>query len=165
MATEYNRSGVVVYDRYVSGSAPDGNPGVAPDGLQDQIDSLDTRLGAAEGDITSLDGRVTVNEGDIAVLQVGGWGVLVNTGSDYVIDSQDWTVNCTDAVTVTLPTAVGIQGKEFRIKNSAGASDVVGVDTTSSQGIDGVTSGTTLNQYQCLVVQSDGADWVVISGP
>ena len=59
---------------------------------------------------------------------------------------------------ITLPTAVGVAGKIFEVKNS-GAGTIT-VATTSSQTIDGDTT-ITLTEKQNLSVQSDGANWIV----
>lgn len=78
------------------------------------------------------------------------------------LDSSDYTVDCTaNSFTVTLPTAVGIGGRVYNIKNTGNG--LITVDTTSSQTIDGAASGTiTLAQYACLTVQSTGANWIIL---
>lgn len=48
MASEYNQSGVVVYDRYVSGSITDSNPGSSAEGIQGSLTGIYTRLGLLE---------------------------------------------------------------------------------------------------------------------
>lgn len=80
----------------------------------------------------------------------------------YQITSDDYTVDCTGGGTfnVTLPTAVGIQGRIYKIKNS-GAGTIT-VATTSSQTIDGVTTKTLSTQYQVITVQSTGSNWIVV---
>lgn len=80
----------------------------------------------------------------------------------YQITSDDYTIDCTGGGTfnVTLPTAVGIQGRIYKIKNSGVGT--ITVATTSSQTIDGVTTKTLSTQYQVITVQSTGANWIVI---
>ena len=69
-------------------------------------------------------------------------------------------VNITSGTfTVTLPTAVGIVGYQFVIKNSG--SGTVTLATTSSQTIDGASTQT-ITQYQSLTVVSNGANWILI---
>lgn len=60
----------------------------------------------------------------------------------------------------TLPTAVGITGREYTIKLTASGTGTVA--TTSSQTIDGVTTYTLSAQYKYVTVQSDGANWIII---
>lgn len=77
----------------------------------------------------------------------------------YTVTANDSTVDCTSGTfNVTLPTAVGIAGKQYIIKNSgAGTITVV---TTSSQTIDGLTTKK-LATYSTLYVESNGANWSV----
>lgn len=78
----------------------------------------------------------------------------------YQVAETDYTVNATSGTfTITLPTAVGITGRLYVIKNS-GAGTIT-VATTSAQTIDG-QSTETLNQYDSLMVQSNGANWISI---
>jgi len=67
--------------------------------------------------------------------------------------------NTAGANTITLPTAVGITGYQFVIKNTANAT--VTLATTSSQTIDGAATQS-LTQYQSLTVVSNGANWIII---
>lgn len=80
--------------------------------------------------------------------------------ANRTLDSSDHLVNCTSGTfTVTLPTAIGIQGREYIIKNS-GAGTIT-LATTSSQTIDDETTQTLLPDY-CIVAVSDGANWIII---
>jgi hypothetical protein len=84
-----------------------------------------------------------------------------SASTTYAITKDDYTVDCTTgSFTVTLPTAVGIQGRIYKIKNS-GAGTIT-VATTSSQTIDGVTTKSLSTQYQVITVQSTNANWIVI---
>ena len=81
--------------------------------------------------------------------------------SAYQITSTDYTIDCiAGTFKVTLPTAVGIQGKIYIIKNSGVGT--ITIDTTSSQTIDGASSKALSTQYQVIRVQSTGANWIVI---
>ncbi len=63
--------------------------------------------------------------------------------------------------TVTLPTAVNIQGRIYTIKISASGTGTVA--TTSSQTIDGSTTYSLSAQYKYVTVQSDNANWQIIA--
>lgn len=66
------------------------------------------------------------------------------------------------ATTITLPTAVGVTGRLYTIKNASTNSSVLTIATTSSQTID---AGTTLllnNAYQTVTVTSDGSNWHIV---
>ena len=77
----------------------------------------------------------------------------------YAIGPNDNTIDCTSGTfNVTLPTAVGIAGKRYIVKNS-GAGTIT-LNTTSSQTIDG-TVVRSLSQYDSFFVESNGANWII----
>lgn len=80
----------------------------------------------------------------------------------YSIVSTDSIIDCTSGTfTVTLPTAVDCIGKVYDIKNSG--TGVITIATTSSQTIDGGSSGTiTLDQYEGITVVSNNSNWIII---
>lgn len=79
----------------------------------------------------------------------------------YAASSTDSTIDCTSGTfTVTLPTAVGITGRIYTIKNSG--TGVITIATTSSQTIDGTTTKTLPVQYNSLTLVSNGSNWVII---
>jgi hypothetical protein len=87
----------------------------------------------------------------------------------YLAKTADYTLLVTDSivdvtannVNITLPTAVGYSAKIFHIKNSG--TGTVTILTTSGQTVDGAASGTVLlNQYDCITVFSNGANWIII---
>ena len=78
----------------------------------------------------------------------------------YTVTISDYTVNCDGTFNVTLPTAVGVTGRIYNIKNSG--TGTVTIATTSSQTIDGTTTKTLSVQYNSYTVQSDGANWIVL---
>lgn len=88
-------------------------------------------------------------------------GYVAKTGA-YTLTISDHTVEVTSGThTQTLPTAVGIAGRIYVITNSG--SGVVTVGTTSSQTFANVTltpTTLTLNQFQTVMVQSNGANWL-----
>jgi hypothetical protein len=65
----------------------------------------------------------------------------------------------TSAATLTLPTAVGITGREYWIKNSSSNSSVLTIATTSSQTIDGLSSWTLTQTNKVIRVVSNGSNW------
>lgn len=91
-------------------------------------------------------------------------GYVAKTGN-YTLTIADHTVEVTTGTnTQTLPSAVGITGREYVITNSG--TGVVTVGTTSSQTFVNVTATPTtltLNQFNTVIVQSNGANWLRIS--
>ncbi len=85
----------------------------------------------------------------------------VTKTTDYVLLTTDGTVELlTNIGSFTLPTAVGVQGRIYCIKNLQTVNACT-VNTTSSQTIDGLTSITVTNGS--VTVQSDGANWRLLS--
>lgn len=82
--------------------------------------------------------------------------------ASYTITSSDMVIDLTEnTATFTLPTAVGIAGRRYTVKNSG--TGVLTVNTTSSQTIDGMTTMSFNTQYAGMTVVSDGANWKIIS--
>jgi hypothetical protein len=82
--------------------------------------------------------------------------------SNYSIAGNDGIVSLSAAgTTATLPTAVGINGKQYTVKLAA--SGTATVATTSSQTIDGATTYSLSAQYKYVAVVSDGANWQIVA--
>jgi hypothetical protein len=78
------------------------------------------------------------------------------------IGSNEYLINAPSGTfTITLPTAVGVSGKQYIIKNSGNG--VVTLNTLSSQTID-VSTSLTLTQNDTVEVISDGSNWKIVSG-
>jgi hypothetical protein len=87
-------------------------------------------------------------------------GYVAKTGT-YTATAVDYTIDCTSgSFTVTLPTAVGITGRVYIIKNSgAGTITMAG---TSSQTFDGLASPT-IAAGAAAQYQSNNANWIKIN--
>lgn len=78
----------------------------------------------------------------------------------YSITNLDYTIDCTTGTfTVTLPTAVGIQGRLYNVKNSGAG--IITIATTSSQTIDGSTTKTVATGVNAML-QSTGSNWIIL---
>jgi len=87
---------------------------------------------------------------------------LTGISNTYTIQSTDNTIECVSGTfTVTLPTAIGVKGKQYVVKNIG--SGTITVSTTSSQTIDG-NNTISLTQNESIVVVSDDSDWKIIGG-
>jgi hypothetical protein len=105
-------------------------------------------------------------DGDIpAWVVVEGTKKTSSKTADYTITPAD-DVLLVDAssgnVTVTLPTAVGLDGKRFHIKKTDSSGYTVTIDGNGSETIDGSTTQTILLQHISLTVVSDNANWHII---
>ena len=78
----------------------------------------------------------------------------------YTATANDFWINVTSGtVTINLPTAVGIAGREYSITNSN--TGVVTITPNGSETINGGSS-ITLTRWQHSTIRSDGANWVEI---
>ena len=85
--------------------------------------------------------------------------------SSYTASMGDSVLLCNAAsgpVTITLPSAVGIQGRAFQIKKTDGSANVCTLTAASGQTIDGAAASTLNTQYATKKVESDNANWQVI---
>jgi hypothetical protein len=91
-------------------------------------------------------------------------GYVAKTGT-YTAAPFDHTIEATSGTfTITLPTAVGIAGKQYVVTNSGAGTVTLG--TTSSQTFVNVTATPTtltLNQFNTVIVESNGTNWLRIS--
>lgn len=92
--------------------------------------------------------------------------VTTQTGSSYTIAATVTTVLANPSSgtqTLTLPTAVGITGRTYRIKRiTATTGAKVLISTTSSQTIDGITQQELFATGAWIEVVSDGANWRIV---
>lgn len=92
---------------------------------------------------------------------------VVTKTAAYTLTAADSLVNAdatAAAFTVTLPTAVGIDGREYMVKRTNGGPNAVTVATTASQTIDGGTTYVLSAPNAVVRVVSDGAGWRVVGG-
>jgi len=111
-------------------------------------------VGSLAAQCTTKDGSGTFFNGAIATGYVA-------KSANFTATSQTSTIDCTNTITITLPTAVGFAGRIHTIKNSG--TGVITIATTSSQTIDGAATQSLLTQYSKITVQSTGANWIIIS--
>jgi hypothetical protein len=116
--------------------------------------------------ISQINGRVGIGSltGDNpnSTLDLKGSLALpyVEKTSTYTISATDYTVNCTSGTfTVNLPTAVGIDGRTYVVKNS-GAGTIT-LDGDGTETIDGLTTQS-ITTGLVMKVQSTGSNWIII---
>jgi len=79
----------------------------------------------------------------------------------YTVAANDCVVDCTaNTFTVTLPTATGIQGQLFVIKNSG--TGVVTIAAAGGEFIDGAATRIIAVQYESLTIVSTNTGWIVV---
>lgn len=106
---------------------------------------------------------------EVAGLVGGGGSLPVTTKTTtYSITALDAIILCDTSsagFTVTLPTAVGNTGKEFHIYKISSDANILTVDTTSSQTMNGFLTWTLAGQYSRFILFSDGSNWIVRQAP
>lgn len=86
---------------------------------------------------------------------------FTNKTANYTVDNADCIINCTSGTfTVTLPTAVGIEGQYFVVKNSG--TGVITIDGNVAETIDGSANKILAVQYESMTVVSNGVNWAVV---
>lgn len=73
-------------------------------------------------------------------------------------------VNNAAAATIALPSAVGITGREYRVKkvSATGGGRTVSVDPDGTETIDGDATFDLVSQYESITFVSDGANWFIV---
>lgn len=104
---------------------------------------------------TSTDNSVLTIAGPIAT-------ALASKSSNYTITATDSVILASGTTTITLPTAVGITGRQYTIKKTDASGTNVTIATTSSQNIDSATTYILSVQYQSIAVVSDGTQWWIV---
>lgn len=109
--------------------------------------------------IGGLPGSGTEGTVSMSGISLSTYGVTGN----YTAASTNTVImaNCASNCTITLPTAVGIAGKLYRIKMLNAPSVTVTVATTGGQTIDGSTTQALTLQYAAIDVISDGSNWEI----
>lgn len=134
-------------------------------------------------DATNTTTAALVSAGGLAVLKKSFFGDLMNllgginvTGvsvfnssinlpyvektATYTLTDSDYTVNCTaNTFNITLPTAVGKQGRIYNVKNTG--LGTITVNTTSSETIDGELTQTLVKPTN-MQIQSTNANWIIL---
>jgi hypothetical protein len=93
----------------------------------------------------------------------------VTKSANYTLDSTDYTVgfDCASNRTATLPDATTCQGRIYVIYqfNTGSGARSVTLDGNGSQTINGVTtySLSPFCEYTSVMIQSNGANWIIIS--
>lgn len=74
--------------------------------------------------------------------------------------ADDYTIDCTaNSFTVNLPTAVGITGRIYLVKNSG--TGVITIDPAGAETIDGAATQAVVSGAS-VTVQSNGANWIIL---
>ena len=111
-------------------------------------------------------GNVTPSTAVFTTMSTSGmYATIATKTANYTLTTTDFTVlgnASTGAITLTLPTAVGVSGQIYTLKKIDSSANVVTIATTSAQTIDGQSSYSLSLQYAGIQVQSTNSNWVII---
>jgi len=130
--------------------------------IPEVIEQKETNFGFVIRDVVAGNG-VTIDKRDpnrpiLSLVPNNAISPYRATSTATVITATDYTINCTaNTFTVTLPTAVGISGRIYHIKNSGHGV----ITVTGSESIDDLLLHT-LNNKDSMQVQSTGTNWIII---
>lgn len=84
-----------------------------------------------------------------------------SVSTTYTLTTADYLIECTgsSSFTITLLSAVGVQGREYQIKQSG--TGTITVDAAGSETIDGSTTKL-LVQYDAMKIMSNGTNWIIV---
>ena len=150
-----------------------GGAGAAPSSLAAGSQYQVLRMGASNPAYGSINLDQSAAVTGVLPIANGGNGssgtTVAKTSSYTLVAATDSVVTCDCSsadFTITLPTAIGVQGATFTIvRTNSTASKKVTLNTTSSQTIGEFSSGTiTLDiQGEGITVVSDNANWQILS--
>lgn len=149
----------------VFGKKTAASPALRPQGTALAVKTGDDK--AYSDVVTARAGVGTGTNALHSTLQVQGSVAtpITTVRSAYTPANTDRVILCdatSGAFTVTLPSAVGIQGREYIIKRVNSNNNKVNVSAPAGQSIDG-GSGMSLNTpYSLVMVISDGANWFAL---
>ena len=86
--------------------------------------------------------------------------------ANYTVTTSDRTIladSTAGAITITLPSAVGISGFIITVKKIDATTNNVVITTSASQTIDGGLTQTLNAQYGGITMQSNGSNWYVLN--
>jgi hypothetical protein len=116
-------------------------------------DGSDVSMYVATGQAVKVDSDGTLTSNFGRVKSYSGVNVTLTLNETYHV------VNCTNTITVNLPTATGI-GREYIIKNSG--SGTITIDPDGAETIDGAATFT-LATGACITIVSTGTNWIIIA--
>lgn len=109
------------------------------------------------------DGNIKVQGGDVDAL---GLVLVISTVTgDYTLDNEDSTllVDASDGeITITLPTAVGVEGRFYSIKKIDSSKNKVIIDGYGTETIEGELTQELLFKGDAPHIVSDNDEWWIV---
>lgn len=153
------------FGNFIDNGSTCGGGGGAPGTTNDVPFNNGTGFGADTGAFTYVSGTHILST---PLLSANGYfEARAAKTANYTLTSSDSLVTGDSSggtFTLTLPTAVGISGRQYTLKKIDSSTTVLTVGTTSSQTIDGAATQALVAQGCVLTVESNGSNWDVKSG-
>jgi hypothetical protein len=105
-----------------------------------------------------IGGGVTIPATSVTHPRSTKTGAYTLTDADEVVDADATSA----AFQVTLPTAVGRNGRHFRVTRINSGANNVTIGTTSSQTINGASTKVLTAQWQSALLYSNGSNWIAV---
>lgn len=116
------------------------------------------------GDVPGGTALLTGTKFGVAGMRGGGSVYITSTAVNLSATAfMDVILTTADGKTITLPTAIGITGKVYTVKQTAAHAAGTTIATSGGQTIDGAATKTTSAQYKSYTMVSDGANWAIIA--
>jgi hypothetical protein len=127
--------------------------------------SLDDILTTQKNGVVAINGIQRLMGDFLTLIQPALGGALkvkyTPVSGTYTVTANDCVVDCTaNTFTVTLPTAAGIQGQIYTVKNSG--TGVITVAAAGGEFIDGAATQLLPVQYQSITMVSNNTGWGVV---
>lgn len=127
--------------------------------------SLDDLLTCQKNGVVAINGIQRLMADFLTLIQPALGAALkvkyVAISGTYSVTATDCVIDCTaNTFTVTLPTAAGIQGQVFTVKNSG--TGVITVAAAGGEFIDGAATQILPVQYQSISMISTNTGWRII---
>lgn len=161
----------VAWTAFGSGVTPGPTGPVGPTGPTDMVPGPTGPTGATllselsdvqlatltPADILTYNGTKWVNGPDYPAL---GYTDIITVTSNYSLTLTNVAILCNGLLTITLPSAVGIKGKTYHIKNIG--TQIVTINTIGSETVDGSAGIIIKKCWNSYKIISDGVNWFVV---
>jgi hypothetical protein len=90
---------------------------------------------------------------------------FINKTANYTVTDSDSLISLDATIadfTITLPTAVGITGRQYTFKKIDSTNNSITIDAYLTQTIDGELTQVIYDQWTSLTIVSNGSNWFII---
>jgi hypothetical protein len=152
---EFTTTGLTAGDKYWVGTS--GNyTNIQPNGNGDIVRLVGTALSSTKLEFNPDQTYIELSSSS----GTGTQPALRSITTSQTALVTDLTLVCLSALTVTIPTAVGINGKIYNIKSRT--TGTITINSTGGETFDDAASLTITVKNTNITIQSDGTNWIII---